>query len=213
MFAAKKMSAIGVGVCLSMLMAACGTEGGYTQEELDAAVAQAVEQQATVRTPGESEVANDPTTTIAAPSTTIEATTTTLSEQELADAEYASDMQLIKDLWRGYSDVWFAGVDAGREYMVEHSYRPLHCTAEDFQAVWEVPEGWTDEIIVDASTIERDDDWTLNNGPTAGDEITGRLYIMTIDDVTSYQGSADTQRAEVHTTIMADRAWFFFQCW
>lgn len=66
---------------------------------------------------------------------------------------------------------------------------------------------------MDAATIERDDDWTLTVGPTKDEPIIGRIYIHTLDTSYPYDSQNNSIRVEAHTTIMADRAWFFFACW
>jgi len=133
-----------------------------------------------------------------------------MSEEAIAAAERAADADLIVALWRGASDSWSGGVDAGLQYSAVHNYPLFGCTVEALAAAaGDLPDDYYEETIADQATIERDDDWLIPAGPLAGQSPEGRVYILTVDQETSL-GSL---RAEVHATIIDGEAFFFIVCW
>ena len=153
--------------------------------------------------------------TSVAPTTTVPPTAaTTLSEEELAAIQYDEDVKAIKTLWRRYSDSWFAGVESGYAYIEEHNYPAEECTAEDFEAVYARPEGFQEEAIVDAETVERDDGWAIPWGAGSGTVPDGRIYIQTVDFTASEPGfTPSISQAEVHAAVLDDGiTYFFFDC-
>jgi hypothetical protein len=158
-----------------------------------------------------------PVTTTEATATTIKlppTTTTTLSPEEIAQAELEVDTKLIKSLWRDLSDSWF-DVEQGVAFLADNNYPALECTLETTtDRMNNLENGYSEEHIVDAASIERDDGWTMNGGPSNGEPIDGRIYIFTVDMTFSGTYALSTnERAEVHTTIHNGKAYFFFHCW
>lgn len=154
------------------------------------------------------------TTTTAAPTTTTQPTTTTLSPEAVAAAEYEADVKAIKSLYRGLSDSWSKGLDAGYEYLAAHNYPALGCSADDFRTLHDLPDGYQEEAIVDAATVERDDTWTMPVGPSEAEPIDGRLYIFTATFSSIVDGLAfGGIPAEVHATVTDQGTYFFYYCW
>lgn len=152
-----------------------------------------------------------PTTTLPPTTTTVQPTTTTLGPEELAAIEYEADLKLIKAVWRSLSDQRSPG---SYSWLGDHNYPPEGCTAEMYEAKYGFPDGTSVEVVLDPSTVERDDGWTNPNGVRVGDEIPdGRIYIMTITQVVDMPGQAGTSTlAEVHVSVLDDRAFVFIGC-
>lgn len=151
------------------------------------------------------------TTTTTTPPTT----TTTLSPDEIAQNELEADTKLIKTLFRRLSDSWYGGVDDASAYMARNVYPDLLCTFESIsEGNTGLSDGFQEEHIVDGDSIERDDGWTMPDGPSKGEAINGRLYIFTDEFTYSATGLLPTvERAEVHATVVDGKAYFFFACW
>lgn len=161
------------------------------------------------------------TTTIAAVTTTQATTTTTtlpptttttLSPEEIAQAELEADTEVIKAMWREYSDSWFGGAMSGIESLSKFNHWMLECSLEDYEAA-----GWVDgdevEIIVDAASIERADGWTTTN--VSGETITpdGRIYIMTADIASRFAKFDDElTKSEIHAVVVGGAAWMIWGC-
>ena len=162
-----------------------------------------------------------PTTTEATTTTSTvpPTTTTTLSPEAIAQAEYDADSRLIKTLFRRFSDSWSGGLSGGLEdaatYEASNVYPDLLCTYESIMELnSDLPDGYRVEYIVDGDSIERDDGWTMPIGPSKGEPIDGRLYILTLE--TTYSSTdflPSVERAEVHATVVDGEAYFFFACW
>ena len=155
----------------------------------------------------------DELTTSAAPTTTTipPTPTTTLSQEQLAAAQYEEDVKAIKTLFRRYSDSWFIGEDTGFAYLEDHVYPGEECSAEDYKEKWNVPEGFKEEIIVDESTIERDDGWPIPGGVASGIIPEGRIYILSATSTVSQPGFDPSEVvAEVHATVLDDGTTYFF---
>ena len=152
------------------------------------------------------------TTTTTSTTTTTIATTTTLSADAIAAEVHASDVKQIRDLWRGFSDAWFVGVDAGLAYIVEHNYPAEGCTLDDL--AFDAPEGYREEHIVDPDSIERNDGWVIPGGTAGGIVPEGRVYILTVESVfTATDFAPETEVAELHTVIEDDGdVYFFYPC-
>ena len=144
-------------------------------------------------------------------------TTATLSPEDIAQAQLEADTKLIKQVFRGQSDAWAAGVESAMTYRGTHTYPAIECTPEsalvtfyDYGGV----DGASEELIVDGATVETDEGWTMPIGPSAGDAIEGRTYIFTLQTTFSDPGtarSATTSRS--HATILDGEAFFFYVCW
>lgn len=163
-----------------------------------------------------------PTTAVEAPTTTSSSTTTTLpptttttlSVEELAAIQYEEDVKAIKALFRRYSDSWFGGEEVGFAYIEANNYPDEGCTAEEFAEGWQVVDGFQEELVVDDSTVERDDGWPIPGGRAAGIVPEGRIYIMSAEIIDTAPGYSPTvQAAEIHATVLNDgKAYFFFGC-
>ena len=141
-------------------------------------------------------------------------TSTTLSPEELAAAEYESDVDAIQQLWRGYSDAWLGGKEAAIAYKVAHTHPALECSVEDYEAWYAATgEGFLEEWVVDAASVERDDGWAIHSGPASGQVPEGRIYILTVTGTTSDTGITPlVETSEVHSTVNDTGAYFFFPC-
>ena len=155
------------------------------------------------------------TTTTSTTTTTTIPPTTTLSEDQLAAAQLEADKRAILTLYRRWNDTWFQGSEAGVEYKVAHNW--LDTT---FEECWESNfpdgpyEGYSEEWIVDAPTIDTDDGWALPDGPQQGEVPSGRIYIYTVSITYRATGyDSDTEPGEVHAVVDDDGvAKFFFEC-
>lgn len=153
-------------------------------------------------------------TTVPPTTTTTLPTTTTLSPEDVAAAEYESDVQAIKQLWRRYSDSWFGGVEAGIQYMTDHNYPAEGCIYADFEALYsDAGEGYQEEVVIDEATIERDDGWPIPGGQAAGTVPDGRIYIMSAMITYSEPGfESAAETLELHATVDGEDVSFFFSC-
>jgi hypothetical protein len=158
-----------------------------------------------------------PTTTEATTTTTTlpPTSTTTLSPEVIAQEELEADTKLIKKLWRRFSDSWGAGIEEAATYGAQNVYPDLLCTSESvLEALGDLPKGYAEEHIVDAGSIELDEGWTITGGPSDGEPIDGRIYIFTVESIFSQPGFvSSSEHAEVHTTIVDGKAYFFLTCW
>jgi hypothetical protein len=148
-----------------------------------------------------------PTTTTSSTTTTTQPTTTTLSEEELEAIQLEEDTILIRTMFRGRSDSWALGPDSAIEFIVDHNYPGMECTAADFEDFFPEfqLESFFEEIIVHVDTIEPDPEWIL---PDIGSVPSGRLYIFQI----TYTYDLGSSLLEVHATIIDEDAYFFIQC-
>jgi hypothetical protein len=164
----------------------------------------------TARQPVATTTSSSSTTTVP-PTTTTEPppTTTTLSPDERAAAYQAADVELIKELWRSYSDSWSTSEEAGFNFAVAHNYPPGECTVDDFRSSgYFADEGHYEEIVVDADTIERHDGWVMPAEPGQGEVPRGRVYVYSAQITNPlFVGTA-----EIHATIWKGEAYFFLTC-
>ena len=154
------------------------------------------------------------TTTSTTTTTTIPpTTTTTLSEEQLAEIQLEEDIAEIKRLFRGYSDSWFTNEDAGFAYLEAHNYPAEGCTAADYRDLWQVADGFTEEIVVDQSTIEPDVGWAIPGGQVAGTVPDGRIYIFSATITSRADGfEPSSLSAEIHATVTDTGTYFFIDC-
>ena len=99
--------------------------------------------------------------------------------------------------------------------MAEHNYPAMECMAEDFAFGYgETAEGYQEEVVVDQTTIERDDGWVIPAEVAVGTIPDGRIYIMKTTWTFSAPGFTPTDEViEVHTTLLDDgTAHFFIGC-
>lgn len=157
----------------------------------------------------------EPTTTLSTTTSTTTTTfppttTTTLSEEELAQIEYEADTSLVRALWRGHSDSWFDGLEAGVAYQVAHNHPDLTCTADQFLANLRetgAEDGYQEEVVLNADTIERDDGWTLSD---TGEVPEGRIYIHQMTITFSQPGfESASELIEAHSAILDGQAYYF----
>lgn len=164
---------------------------------------------------GVAQVEADTTTPTTAPTPT-----TTQSVQELAEAQLAADLPLIKDLWRGQSDAWGDGVgpniDRGFGFLAAHNYPalgtdPAQCR-NHYLAGNEEVNTFREEIILDPTSVESDPDWRTDLGAIGAATPDGRVYIMTIETSWWLNDEHDTERSEVHVTIIDGEPRMFVDC-
>lgn len=147
-------------------------------------------------------------------------TTTTRTPETLAAEEKAADVALIKQLWRGLSDVWAAGVDEGFAFVVAHNYPGLGYTADQCKrtafAGGRVPEGYSEQHVVNEATIERDNGWRLRDTPLRGRALPGRIYAMQVTRTSTVADSTapiiGPMTEEVHVAIRDGQAYLFVDC-
>ena len=146
--------------------------------------------------------------------TTTMPTTTTLSLEQLEQQQYDADVVLIKKLWRDYSDSWDSGVDAGYEFLAKNNYPAYECEADDYRKLWRYSEGYSDEVIVDEDTIERDDGWAIPGTDIGGGQVPdGRVYIMKMSLIFRSLGyDPVASDIEGHVTVGNQGAQFFIEC-
>ncbi len=159
---------------------------------------------------GSADSADNTSTTTTVPPTT----TSTISEEHLAAIQYEEDVETIKTLLRRYSDSWFCGIQAAYVYLEEHNYPAEECTAEDFATSFNVTEGFQEEIVVDESTIERDDGWPIPGGAASGTVPEGRIYIFTVTVTDRDPGFNPVEQVgDVHAIVLDEgTTYFFFAC-
>lgn len=118
------------------------------------------------------------------------------------------DVGIIKDLWRSYSDSWFAGTEVGVQFIAEHNHPGFFDTVDALVACY--TDVLQDEVIVDGESVEADPDWR----PSTDFPIDGRIYIATMEYKTILtDGTVDSGRVEAHTVVRDDgSAYFFFGC-
>jgi|GEM_PF-4180231 len=138
--------------------------------------------------------------------------------EQAANAEFDADVELIESTFQAYEDAILESIWTGTAYEVEHTYPTLGCTVESSLAIfyeWGGIDGTTFRYIVDVDSIERDDEWTMDVGPTAGDRIDGRTYSVTVDATQSVPGYDDETFPDktIHMTVLDGEAYFFFVCW
>ena len=162
---------------------------------------------------------DDTTTTTAAPTTT----STTLSPEQLAAQEVAADTQLILQMWRGMSDAWGLGNEAGMatgfQAIVDNSYPGSISAVDGADCRRQAEAGFApftryqEETIVNAATVARDDGWVSPVGPLTGQVPNGRIYIYQATTVYTVDNQpADEELAEIHAAIVDGRAFMFFSC-
>lgn len=148
------------------------------------------------------------TTTTVPPSTT-----TTLSAEDLAAAEYESDVDAIQQLFRGHSDAWMGGQATAVEYLLAHNHPLEECSGEDWESFYSaVGEGYQEDLIVDAATVERDDGWNISGGPGTGQVPEGRIYIFTLTGTFGEPGFEQDVRTEAHAVVSGDNVFYFVSC-
>jgi hypothetical protein len=189
------------GVCLLLCAGACSSDGSAT-------------------TSLPSDLTNStiaPTTTITSTTittTTTMPTTTTLSLEQFEQQQYDADVVLIKKLWRDYSDSWDGGVDAGYGYLAKNNYPAYECEVDDYRKLWVYSDGYSDEVIVDEDTIERDDGWAIPGTDIGGGQVPdGRVYIMKMSLIFRSPGyDPAASDIEGHVTVGNQGAQFFIEC-
>jgi signal peptidase I len=74
-----------------------------------------------------------------------------------------------------------------------------------------VAAGYSEEYVLDTSSVERNDGWVMNFGSLKGQTPKGRVYIMKV--TTSFNASTQPQQLnEVHVAILNGRAYMFSAC-
>jgi hypothetical protein len=174
--------------------------------EVDAAIAEAVEN-------ATSSTSTSTTSTTVTTTTVPESTTTTLSEEQIAQLEFDEDVAKIKKLWRDMSDSWFEGLDAGYDFLATHNHPDSACTREMFEDHYRWPDEYGEEIVIDASTIERDDGWRVPLGPDGLGVPRGRIYIHQATITSDHPGQVDTPWfGEIHTVIFGGASYLSRPC-
>lgn len=131
--------------------------------------------------------------------------------------QYESDVAKIKSMYRAVSDGFGASTTEGFRRTAAYNYPGMGNSYEACRTwgwggagEW-APEGYSVEYIVDEPTVERDDGWTMPDGPIAGQRIEGRIYIQRVEiyQWDPWYGS-NSGAAEVHATVLADGSVKFF---
>jgi hypothetical protein len=144
--------------------------------------------------------------------------TDTTDTEQAANAEFDADAKLIESTFQAYADAFLESFEAGTTYHAGHAYPTLACTVESTLAIFYELGGIEDttfQYIVDRDSIERDDEWAMDVGSTAGDRIDGRTYSVTYDATQSVPGyDVETfPNKTSHMTVLDGEAYFFFVCW
>ncbi|WP_436793483.1 hypothetical protein [Actinospongicola halichondriae] len=162
---------------------------------------------------GSSDSAQPATSSTPSTTTTVPATTTTIVDP------YEADSATIKSLFRRYSDAWSIGFDAAIEFQAANNYPGMGNTVEvcrDWSlSIGPVPPGYSEEYIVDGTTIDRDDGWVVPDGPIAGEALDGRIYIFSVTVAfASASALPDSSTTEAHATVLDNgSAKFFISCY
>ena len=130
-------------------------------------------------------------------------------------AKYQSlDLPLIRAIWRNASDAWgTGGPDGDRSedtFVDAHNYPgavPQGIEQSCPANISALPAGYSEEYVLNPSTIERDDGWVMPAGALKGQRPKGRLYIMQV--TTSYTDGSPSQLDEAHVTILNRKAYRF----
>lgn len=129
---------------------------------------------------------------------------------------YESDQNTVQRLFRDHSDAFY-DTATGFAFIAANTYPGLARDGEDCRTTndgYRAPDGYWEEAVADISTMERDDGWTMPDGPTAGQPIDGRLYILRVE-ITVFDPYWGTTTAvqEVHATVLPDgTAKYFILC-
>jgi len=143
-----------------------------------------------------------------------EKTTSTTAADRDADA-VEDDLRLVAQVWEDYSQSWETGTDAGFEFLAANVYPDLGLTAEGCRTFFNLgpTDTFKETVDLDEETIEPAYDWVMPRGPRQGDVPDGWVYVMTTRTQRFLNGEAsDPESAEVHVTVIGERAYFFYSC-
>jgi hypothetical protein len=124
----------------------------------------------------------------------------------------ARDLPLIKSIWRNNSDAWGDGGNAGQVAATAFD------TANNYPGVDgnlakcdpDRSAGYTEEYVLDESSVQRDDGWVMTFGALRGQTPKGRIYIMKV--TTSFSNGLPQQLDELHVTLLDGKPYFFYFC-
>lgn len=134
------------------------------------------------------------------------------ASQPANTAEFNEDVALIEGLWRGFSESWSDGAEAGYAFVADHNHPVLECEADDFEPFrLRLPDPFRWEVVVNDSSIERDDGWEIHRGGVS-EGPAGRIYVH--QNTVTYTGNfpEETRFTESHSAILDGQAVFFFPC-
>ncbi len=127
--------------------------------------------------------------------------------------EFEADVALIKELWRGFSDSWSEGLEAGYGYVADHNHPVLECETADFETYrLRLPDPFRWELVVRDTSIERDDGWVVQDAAGVGVVPDGRIYLHQGTSVYRGDFPTETRENESHSAILDGEAVFFFPC-
>jgi len=132
---------------------------------------------------------------------------------DLGAQQYEADVDLILQLWEGFSDSWVGGVEAGYAFMASHNHPMLECVASDFDSHRsQVPDPLYWEIALDVASIERHNSWVLRSSTGALVPPEGRIYRHRGTAKFSGDFPTETRQNEAHSAVLDGRGVFFFPC-
>jgi hypothetical protein len=124
----------------------------------------------------------------------------------------ANDMPLIKAVWRDNSDAWGDGGNTGQAsvdaWITAHNYPGVDPNYARCDRT--LPTAYSEEYVLDQSSVQRNDGWVMTFGPLKGQVPKGRIYIMKI--TTSYSDGSPQQLDEVHVSILDGKPYVFYHC-
>lgn len=124
----------------------------------------------------------------------------------------ANDMPTIRAVWRANSDAWGDGGNAGQSsvdrWITANNYPGVD--ANYARCDRSLPAGYTEEYVLDQSSVQRDDGWVMTFGPLKGQLPKGRIYIMKV--TTSYSDGSPERLDEVHVSILDGKPYVFYRC-
>jgi hypothetical protein len=132
---------------------------------------------------------------------------------DLNTQEYEADVDLILQLWQGFSDSWVRGLEEGYAFMARHNHAILECNENDFDSHRsQVPDPLNWAIALDATSIERQDSWVLRDSTGALVVPEGRIYRHRGTATFSGDFQPETRQNEAHSAVLHGEAVFFFPC-
>jgi serine/threonine protein kinase len=142
------------------------------------------------------------TSTTEQTTTTSEQTTTTTLTPE---AQLAADLPLITQLWADASEASLSSADAQKSFDQQRNH-PMAAISPDCDYSNWSPVG----IALEVDSVQHADEWTLPDGPPAGEHPTGRVYVTPIRFIN--EDGSSTEPVPIHTAILDGVAYGFFSC-
>jgi len=124
-----------------------------------------------------------------------------------------ADAARIRGMWRSHSDAFLSSTEAGFRHMAANNYPGMGNSYEacrtwgwpwSYRGEW-APNGYSEEYVVRAGTVEPDPEWVIPDGPLAGRRPDGHIYVYTVDVRIFIPGwGTDTYASDIHATVLPD---------